>query len=216
MSERTVRRICGAVLVGLSVISIVQSLRELHLWKIGAETYEDRRPSFHYPLTFAGHEFSVDDDQPVDSSRSRHKQPGRIQLTIDGRPLGEPSTAMIRTGGPGIERYFEWVDAWRFTARETGESMMLFVRRLAPVDDHGTRYEIHRVGEDGRVTTAVLRGWQLARDYPVYRATQFVRPHAWIAAPLSMIDAAAFPPLLLIFPFGTLVLGGVLLRQRQS
>lgn len=216
LSRFTGRQFVGLFLVVLSVTSVIQSYRELRLWRIGAETYEDRTPFSEYPFTFAGHEFSVVDDQPVDSSRSRQTQPGRIQLTMDGRPLGKPSTAMLRAGGPGIDRYYGWVDAWRFTTRETGENMMLLVRRLAPVDDHGTRYEIHRVGADGRITTAELRGWQLARDYPVYRATQFVRPHAWVAAPLSMIDAAAFPPLLLIFPLGTLVLGGVLLRRRRS
>lgn len=209
----TFRQYVGMALIGLSLMSILQSLRELQLWMTGAEKYEDRRPSFDYPFTFAGHVFSVEDDQPVDSSRSRQEQPGIIRLTMDGKPLGGPSPAMVRTGGPGIYRYFGWVDAWRFTVRSTGEKSVLFVRRLASFGRRGARYEIHRVDQDGRVSSVTLHGWQLANNYPVYRATQFVRPHAWVAAPLSMIDAAAFPPLLLVFPFGTLVLGGVLLRR---
>jgi len=49
----------------------------------------------------------------------------------------------------------------------------------------------------------------------VFRSTQFISDGSFFRMPLSMTEAAMFPPFLLVFPLGTLALGVFLLREER-
>ena len=81
-----------------------------------------------------------------------------------------------------------------------------------PVSGSSPRFEVITVEENGTTRVERLRAWQLSRSFPLFRATQFVRSGS-SAMPLSVLDGLVFPPLLLAFPFGTLILGLVMLLR---
>jgi hypothetical protein len=194
------------LLIALSVAVIVQSGREYLLWERGAREYEERFVS-ELPFAFAGHTFSVADDQPTDSVSSQEGSPGTIRVLMDGVPLGSPSRAVVRRGLTDIGRYHLWFDAWQFRERQSGRSTLWLSRRLQPDPGAGPTFEVITIQENGKRSARVLRGWQLGRDYPLFRSTQFIRDGNSTAFPLSMLDALAAPPLLLVCPVGTLILG---------
>jgi hypothetical protein len=130
---------------------------------------------------------------------------------MDGRDLGEPSQASVRRGRRDLGRYHTWVDAWRLRDRTTNRTTLWLVRRIHPLSERQTRYEVTTVEQDGTHHTSTLRTWQLGANYPLFRSTQFIRDGS--AIPLSMLGAVIFPPLLIVFPLGTLVLGIILLRR---
>ena len=65
-----ITRLVGVVLVGLSALAVVQTAREIVLWELGNRAYAEEY-SQERPFTFAGHTFTVADDQLVDSIHSQ-------------------------------------------------------------------------------------------------------------------------------------------------
>jgi hypothetical protein len=201
----------GSALIILSLAAVVQSVRELLLWEQRGPDYAEES-YLKRPLEFAGHTITVRDDQPTDSAHSEAAYEGRIQILMNGEPLGAPSRALVRRGRRDLGRYHLWFDAWQFTERATGQKTLWLARRLQPDPGGSPRYEVVVVDEQGRRQTRVYRGWELGSGYPLFRATQFIRDE-WSAFPLSMLDAVFFWPILLLYPLGTLVLGVSLLRR---
>jgi hypothetical protein len=200
------------LLTALSLAAVVQSAREYLLWEGGRRDYVE--VSFlEQPFTFAGHTFTVEDDQPTDSSDSEAQYEGTARLLMDGKPLGAPSRALVRRGRRDLGRYHLWFDAWQFRERAGGRNTLWLARRLQPDSTIGPRFEVITVAEDGAQRTRLLSTWQLGTTYPLFRATQFIRDGTSAAIPLSMLDASIFPPTLLVFPIGTLALGVYLIRH---
>jgi hypothetical protein len=199
------------LLVGLSVSAIVQSVREYLLWERGASTFQEQGFDTQ-PIEFNGHLVTVYDDQPIDSLHSEIEHEGAIQITMDGSPLGKPSRAGVRRGRnrPGdLGRYHGWFDAWQFRDRASGVSTLWLVRRIQATDHARPQFEIITIGEDDHRQVRLLRGYQLGASYPLFRSTQFVRDASPLSGvPLSVLDFVIAPVFLLIFPFGSLALGG--------
>jgi hypothetical protein len=187
-------------------------VREYLLWESGAQQY--REDSYlERPFTFAGQPIDIRDDQPTDSVTSEREYEGVIQILIDGQPLGPPARALVRRGRTDLGRYHLWFSAWTFTDRATGRTTLWLARRHQPDSTEGPRFEVTTVAEDGTRETRLLRQWQLGTSYPLFRSTQFVRDGSFFAIPLSMLEAFIFPPILLMFPIGTLIVGVVLVRR---
>jgi hypothetical protein len=205
------RQISGLLLVTLSLAACVQSFREYRLWENGARAYSE---DFYLdlPFSFANHTFSIADDQPIDTAYSEQEFEGSAYLLMDGRPLTAPSRALVRRGHSDLGRYHLWIDAWKFVGA-SGDSALWLVRRLQQVESATPRYEVITLAGSGAPDRHVYAGWQLGRSYPLFRATQFLRTGVLEGMPLSMLDALIFWPILLIFPFGSFVLGSVLLWQ---
>jgi hypothetical protein len=206
-------QILGGMLVALSALSVVQTVREIALWQSGRQAYDevDPRVADQQSFVFAGHTVSVADDQPMDSVYSQAEYEGTIQPFMDGRPLAAPSRALVRRGLDDMGRYHFWFDAWVFRARSGGPPTLWLARRLQATDAATPRFEVITVATDGTHQTRVFRAWQLGTDYRLRRATQFVADGEWMIFPLSLGGVLGFfPPLLLIFPIGTAVAGALL------
>ncbi len=206
------------LLVGLSVLAIVQSAREYLLWERGASTFQEQGFDTQ-PIEFNGHRVTVSDDQPTDSVHSETEYEGAIQLTMDGSPLGQPSRAGVRRGRsrPGdLGRYHGWFDAWQFRDRASGALTLWLVRRIQATDRARPQFEIITIDDDGHRQVRLLRGYQLGVSYPLFRSTQFVRDASPLSGvPLSVLDFVIAPVFLLIFPFGSLVLGGWMIVRSE-
>lgn len=201
--------------MGVSALSVVQTAREILLGVIGDHLYEEAALQ-QRTFAFAGHAFSVADDQPQSGTGSQTEQDGTIQPLIDGQPLGPSSHARVRPGLEDLGRYHLWYDAWLFRERTTGNSTLWLARRLQRGEGDSPRFEVTVVEPDGTLQTRILRGWQLGTESRLYRATQFVRGSTWTVLPLSLGDALGYFPLLLfVFPVGTSVLGARLLKRRS-
>jgi hypothetical protein len=200
------------LLVLFSLAAIVQSTREYALWETGQRTY-DEDSFLALPIVFGGHSFDIRDDQPRDTAYSEDEYEGSVQWMRDGAPYESPSRARIRPGRNDIGRYHLWLDAWRFYERATGRTSLWLVRRLQPGNTGRPQFEVITVEQDGSTRLQRLRTWELGRSFPLFRATQFVRDGTSSAIPLSMLEAFIFPPILLVFPVGSLALGLILLRR---
>jgi hypothetical protein len=196
----------------LSLTAIVQSAREYLLWESGRAAYEEDS-LLALPIIFGGHSFNIKDNQPGDSTYSEAESEGSVQWLRDGAPFQSPSRALVRRGRSDISRYHTWLDAWKFRDRATGRTTLWLVRRLQPIGSRSPRFEVIAVEQDGATHIEHLRGWALGRDFPTFRATQFIREGILSGVPLSMLDAFIFPPILLVFPLGSLTLGWMLLRR---
>ena len=209
-------RAIGIALVALSVLAVLQTVREVVLRDLGDRAYAEESLQ-ERPFAFAGHTFTVADDQPVEGTHSQVDHDGRIQPLLDGKPLGPPSRARVRRGLTDLGRYHLWFDAWVFRERATGRASLWLARRLQPTDAISPRFEVVTVASDGTRERRVLRAWRLGTDYRLFRATQFVREGAWAAMPLSLgATFGVFPVLLLAFPVGTFVAGVLLMRGGSS
>lgn len=207
-------RSLGAALVAVSLFAVVQTIRELLLWERGRAQFADESVSAR-PISFAGRTWSVTDNQPFTPGAGYTEFEGAIQPTVDGRPLGMPSRAKVRRGLADLGRYHRWYDAWLFRERGSGQRTLWLARRLQAMESDAPRFELVTISEAGEWHTQVLRSWQLCRDYPTFRATQFVREGTSWPFPLALDGVIGFfPILLLIFPLGTLVLGVFLLARR--
>jgi hypothetical protein len=202
----------GTLLVLLSLAAIVQSVREYLLWESGRRAY-DEESFLPLPILFAGHSFDIRDDQPRDTAYSETEHEGFAQWLRDGVPFQARSRALVRRGRSDVGRYHTWLDAWKFRDRGTGRTTLWLVRRLQPSVSERMRFEVITVEQDGVTHIERLGGWQLGRDFPTFRATQFIRAGLLAGVPLSMLDAFIFPPILLVFPLGSLALGVILLRR---
>jgi len=213
----SIRSTIGWFLVGLSVLCVIQSAREWRAWTPDRQLAEREVP-LAMPIRFAGHRIDVVDDQPTDSISSEHAVEGRIQLYLDGHPLGRPSRALVRPGRRDLGRYHMWFQATRFHYIESGKDVLYFARRMQATPGSSVRFEVNTLDENGVVTRDVLHPWSLGGRYAVWRATQFLRAHEWEAFPLSMLEGVMVPIILLIFPIGTLILGIalVLLGRRRD
>lgn len=182
------------------------------------------------PLSAVGHEVAVRDDLPADGLRpgdDREKSRlGRATVLVDGQIAGATALAEIRPARTDLGRYHLWINAWAFVPAGTADTMVLLARRLRPDSLHPERYELIMLRR-GSVERRVLMMGQLTESWPAFRGTQLVRSaldtdrplpisilHALLRQPfpLSVLEGAAFPPLLLLFPLGPLVLGALMLR----
>lgn len=208
-------RTIGDALVGLSLFAVAQTVRELALWELGGRPFAEE--SVEEPaIEFAGHVFTVADDQPVDHTSGQSEYEGKIQPLMDSHPMSAASRARVRRGPEDLGRYHLWYSAWLFRERASGRTTLWLARRLQPSNADWPRFEVTVVQPDGSVRTRVLRGAQLAGEYRLYRATQFVRQGTWSVLPLALGDVIGlFPLFLAIFPIGTFALGVWLIRRRN-
>jgi hypothetical protein len=206
----------GWLLIGVSVVSVVQTFRESALWQQGNRSYSEQSPR-ERPFAFGGHSFTVVDDQATDAAHSETEYDGKIQPLIDGRALGPPSYARVRRGRDDLGRYHGWFDAWLFRDRIDGRQTLWLARRLQATATESPRFEVITVGEHQTPQRRVLGAWRLGGDYRLYRATQFVREGTWSTMPFALGDTIGiFPLALLVFPVGTFVLGIVLVRRGEE
>jgi hypothetical protein len=208
--------IVGWSLISVSVVSVVQTFREIALWEQGNRSYSEQSPQ-ERPFAFAGHSFTVVDNQPTDATHSETEYAGRIQPLIDGRALGPPSYARVRRGRDNLGRYHGWFDAWIFRDRTDGRQTLWLARRLQATATETPRFEVITVGESQTLQRRVLGAWRLGGDYRLYRATQFVREGTLGTMPLALGDLIGLLPVaLIVFPIGTFVLGIVLVRRNAG
>jgi hypothetical protein len=199
----------------VSLLSVIQTGREIALWEFGRRAYDEQYPQDR-TFSFAGHTFSVTDDQPVDSEHSQTAHEGTIQLLLDGHPLGPLSRARVRRGLQDLGRYHLWLSARIFRDRVTGEKSLWLARRLQPTEGDSPEFEVTEVTHAGGHETRIFSAYQLGAEYRRFRATQIVRDGLWTVFPLSLSEVAGFAPVfLLLFPFGTLVVGLLLVRSRR-
>ncbi len=211
------RTAAGILLVAVSLASIVQSVREISLFEAGHRRYEEQS-LLERPFKFAGHSFTLEDDHtyiPRESGgyTSEAGYPGTIRVLMNGAPLTTPAHAIVRPRRDDLGRYHLWFDAWVFRDRYTGERALWMTQRIQENGARFPEFEVIIVGEDGAIQTQRLRWYQLGRNYLVFRSTQFISDGSFFRMPLSMTEAAIFPPFLLLFPLGTLTLGLLLLRR---
>lgn len=207
------KRIAGALLVALSAVAVVQSVRELWMWEAGGARYEEQS-QLELPLRYGGHTFTVRDDQPNAAVNDEVGHEATMRVLMDGKPLGPPSRALVRRGRRGLGRYHGWLDAWSFRERETGRTSLWIARRLQPREGGRPEFEVMSIEERGTPRIRRLGRYQLGASYPLFRATQFVRDGS--PFPLSMLGAAYLWPIVLVFPLGTLVLGALWMRDRPA
>ena len=211
--SRVLSLVLGTLLIVVSTAAVVQSMREYILWEKGEQRFSEE--SFlKLPIQFQGHTVEIRDDQPTDSTPSEKEYEGKVELVMDGKPIGPPS--LVRRGRKDIGRYHLWDDAWLFKDRESGRTSLWLVRRLEPRPGASARYEVTTMADSGSIQTQVLRGWDLGASYPLFRSTQFIRSGILSGVSLSMLDASYFWPILLVFPLGSLVLGLWLVRRSKS
>lgn len=208
-------RTVGVALVSFSALAVLQTVREVVLWELGDRAYTEESPQGR-TFGFAGHTFTVTDDQPVEGD-SQAEFDGRIQPMMDGKPLGPTSRARVRRGVVDLGRYHLWYDAWVFRERATGRASLWLARRLQPTDASDPQFEVVTVAPDGTQERRVLSAWRLGTAYRLFRATQFVREGTWTAMPLSLNAVIGFFPIfLLVFPIGTFIAGALLIRRGSS
>ena len=195
-------------------MACIQSFREYLLWERGLAAYSESS-YLELPFAFENHQFAISDNQPIDTAYSEQAFEGAAYITMDGKALTEPARALVRRGRADLGRYHLWIDAWRFVDT-AGDSTLWLARRLQSSPGSTVRYEVLTLGAGHPVDRHVYQGWQLGRSYPLFRSTQFLRTGILDGVPLSMLDALYFWPILLVFPFGSLVLGCMLLRPRRS
>lgn len=213
------RTAVGILLVVVSLASIVQSIREIVLFEAGYRRYEEQS-LLERPFVFAGRSFTLEDDHPYiprepGGYTSEAGYPGTIRVLMDGVPLTAPAHAIVRPGRDDLGRYHLWFDAWVFRDRHTGDRTLWMAQRIQENGAHLPEFEVITMNEAGALERQRLRWYQLGRDYLVFRATQFVSDGSFFRMPLSMTEAVIFPPFLLVFPFGTLALGLLLLRMER-
>lgn len=209
---RVLTHVLGYLLVGISAAVVVQSAREALLWETGRQAFDEEQ-LLELPIRFGGHTIAVHDDQSTDPVHSQEAFPGMLWLTIDREALGPPSRAMVRRGLGDLGRYHLWLAAWRFRERESGRNTLWLARRLQPDPTSRPRFEVVTIQENGTYTTRELGTWHLGESYPLFRATQYIRDSISGAIPLSMLEMAAAPLILLICPVGTFLLGSACVLQ---
>jgi hypothetical protein len=211
----------------LSVLAVMQSVREVIFWETGEGRYEE--DSFlDLPIVFAGDTFNIRDDQPRDTAYSEDDSPGSVQWMRNSQPFGPVSYAGVRRGRDDIGRYHLWLDAWTFREDATGKTSLWLTRRLLPNGRGRPMFEVITVQQDGRTRIEHLSAWQLSRSFPLFRSTQFVRsgrasgiPAAMVETfllspfPLSMLEGLFLWPILLVYPVGSFFLGLSLLRRNN-
>lgn len=209
----TFRRIVGWSLVLLSVLSVLQSWREYRLLRESMSVYVETNLE-ERTFSFGRHTVVLSDDQPNDTLRSEHEWPGTLRIQIDGQPIGSPSFAGIRRSRTDRGRYHSWLDAWTFREVDTGRLNLWLTRRLQPPGTRLPRFEVTVLDTTGTPQTRTYRAYQLGTSFPLYRSTEFLR---WGESvfPLSMLEWIAFPIGLLVFPFGTFLVGGCLAFPRR-
>jgi hypothetical protein len=207
------RRIVGSSLVLLSVLSLLQSWREYRLWRESMSVYVETNLE-ERSFKFGRHIVLLSDDQPNDTFHSEHEWPGTLRMQVDGQPIGRPSFAGIRRSRTDRGRYHSWMDAWTFRHVDTGRLTLWLTRRIQPPGTWLPRFEVTVLDTSGTAQTRTYRAYQLGTSFPLYRSTQFLR---WgeSAFPLSTLDWVVFPLALLVFPFGTLFVGGWLAFPRR-
>jgi hypothetical protein len=208
-------RVTGFFLVAVSLASIVQSIRE--------ENYQDaeRGRYVEHDLPerrwqFGGHTFDVRDDrQTADRAQGDVRSDGTLQLFVDGRPLGPPSRAVVREEVTGAGRYFPWFEAVVFEERASGRTSLWIARALGdgPV---GPAFQVVVVDEGGAIQVReVKRSDPPVDDYRLSRVLQFMGGPPPPLFPMSVLGAAFFWPMLLVYPLGTLLLGLYLAFARR-
>lgn len=199
----------GWVLLFLSVIPIVQSVRELGFWRNGMARFEEQ-PAYELPIRFAGHVIMVEDTLAHTDTRSQDEVPGTARVLIDGREVLPALPARIRPGLNTIGRYVFWVDANVITDKRTGERAFYLARRRKASLFGGRSYDLLRMSADGSYTLRRLSSSQRAESYPVWRTVQFLHDIAEPAYDFSVL--AIWPSIIVpgIYPLATLVLGIVL------
>ena len=211
-----ISKVFGGALVGLSLMAVCQTVREIALWDSGQRRYTERLVA-ERDLVFGKHRVSVTDSLPTDSLHSQDAVPGSLRLTVDGVEIGKPTHAAIRRSLSDNGRYHLWFSAWVFRERERGDSSLWLARRIQPDADTGFRFEVTVLGADGTVRTRWLRAWQLGWEYRMFRSTQYLREGTWTTMPLTLSGLLGFFPLaLLVFPIGTFVAGTILWRRGRS
>lgn len=207
------RRIVGWSLIVLSVLSVLQSWREYRLWRDSMSVYVETNLDAR-TFKFGRHTVVLSDDQPDDDLHSEREWAGTLSIQLDGRPIGRPSYAGIRRSRTDRGRYHSWMDAWTFRHVDTDRLTLWLTRRLQPPGTWLPRFEVTVLDTSGTAQTRTYRAYQLGTSFPLYRSTEFLR---WgeSAFPLSMLDWVVFPLGLLVFPFGTLFIGGCLVFPRR-
>ncbi|CAN5673055.1 hypothetical protein BH23GEM6_BH23GEM6_10220 [soil metagenome] len=213
------RTAVGIFLVTVSLVSIIQSIREVVLLVRGYERYEEDS-LLERPFAFGDRSFTLEDDHPYiprepDGHTSEAGFPGTIRVMMDGAPLTERAHAIVRPGRNDLGRYHLWFDAWVFLDRHTGERKLWMAQRIQENGARFPEFEVITVSQNGALERQRLGWYQLGRNYPLFRATQFISDGSFFRMPLSMAEAVVFPVFVLVFPLGTLALGLLLLRGQS-
>jgi hypothetical protein len=211
------RRTFGWILIVLSALSVVQTVRLAWLFERGGAAFDEATVRSS-PVNFAGRTITVSDDQPhtQDTIDSRTEFDGVITVELDGHPYGTPSRAEVRRALDDLGRYFGWVDVWTFRSRESGETTLWMGRRLQPARGATPLFEITTIDEKGRVNADTLRAWRLGFDYRHYRTTQFIRSGTWATMPLTLELAGFVPLTLLVFPIGSAIAGVMMISPKRQ
>jgi hypothetical protein len=210
-----VRRTLGAILIALSVLALIQSARELLVWERGRHAYAEES-LVELPIAFAGHHFTVRDDQSRQSGNTEHGREGTAEWLRDGVSMDRALRAIVRPARHDLGRYHLWLDAWKFVDRATGDTALWLTRRVQPSASHRATFEVTVIDSRGASSVNRYSAWQLGRTYPVLRSTQFLHDDDSEGMPFSMLGAVVFPPILIVFPLGSLVAGVLLVRRRRD
>jgi hypothetical protein len=95
---RRLSHIVGVALLTISCASAIQTGRELLLREYGRAHYTERLVDTR-SVDFGNHRVIVNDDQPVETSRSsevERRTPASAWILVDGRMLGSPAPVEVR------------------------------------------------------------------------------------------------------------------------
>src|SRR3954463_7051193 len=77
-----ISQVIGGVLVGLSLLAICQTAREIALWNSGQRRYTERDVP-EREFVFGKHRVSITDNLPTDTVHSQEAVPGSLHLIVD-------------------------------------------------------------------------------------------------------------------------------------
>ena len=106
----TLARLIGGALICVSVLAVIQTVREIALWEVGGGRYAEQSIS-ERAFTFAGRRIAASDDLPTDTGHSQAAVLGVLSLRIGGAIVGSPTKADIRRALTDKGRYHLWFDA---------------------------------------------------------------------------------------------------------
>lgn len=203
------RRIAGAVLLALSLTSVLQTAREVWDAFHPQWTVDPRSGS---EFRFAGRTISVERPEPPNPAAGRLVLQERVR--IDGVDVGAPTgLRMARWRLVGEMRSPHWFSAAVITDREGRDSSLWLVRRLQAADTVPPRFEVIVVDTSGRHAVHTYSQRALRRDERLHNLTYLVAERLRPDHPLSVTAFVWFPYLVLLFPIGTGIAGAWMLRR---
>ena len=209
----SVRRASGAILVLVSLASVVQTAREVSQG-LGSGWAES--PVVDTAFTFAGRTITILKPPRSDGGPPR-AQVQQERVRIDGVDIGAVTELRMATWRyQGDRRSPHWFDAVKFMDHAGRDSSLWIARRLQATDTVPPRFEIITVDATGQLHVALHSQAEVRDDYRLGTVTALVAEDSRPEFPLSVVPLLWGSYLFVVLPLVTGLLGLALLRRPRS